>query len=57
MNEFERAWMEGIRACEEGKALQDCPHPLGSALAGEWNSGWELAALALPRKQVTHADG
>jgi len=55
MNEFEKAWLEGVRACEEGKQLQDCPHPLGSVLAGEWNSGWELATLTLPKKERSNA--
>ena len=42
--------VEGKHARREGKPLDDCPHPWGTAVGNAWRRGWELEDRRLRRQ-------
>ena len=46
----DEAWVEGIRAREQGKEINTCPYPDGE-LMEQWTRGYSMAAVLVSKKQ------
>ena len=47
--------LEGLTACERGKARHDNPYPSGSDAHAHWAAGWDEASLHSADRQVQDA--